>query len=84
MAMSAAGFFFFIAVAALLPSSHHLRRLTAIASSPSFRRRRLAAIAAVNVASHNLSPWRQSTPSGTPLAHCPHLQVRWANAGSLH
>ena len=52
--MSAAGFFFFIAVAALLPSSRHRRRLTAMASLPLSRCRRLAAIAAVNVASHQL------------------------------
>ena len=80
MAISAAGFFLLhlrrclAAVAALLPLSRR-RRLPAVA----------AVIVAVNVASNQLSIillGDSRLPVGSP--HCPHLQVRWANAGSLH
>ena len=79
MAISAAGFFLLhrrcCLAAVVSPSSSHRRRLAAVA----------AVVVAVNVASYQLSIillGDSRLPVGGP--HCPHLQVRWANAGSLH
>ena len=66
---------------------HRRRCLAAVISPPSSRSRCLTAVAAVivavNVASYQLSIillGDSRLPVGGP--HCPHLQVRWANAGS--